>query len=464
MRRRGQRAARRPRARILGALAACALVSGCATWSSSFQEVEFHLAQQRYTEALLALEQQNHVGRDEVLYLLNKGMILRMDGDFRASNEAFEAAKALMEEFSTASLSEQTARFIINDAAHAYAGEEHEQVLVHLYLALNYIALGDLDNARVEALQVDLTLQQQAERAGPGRNTEDAFARYLNGMIYEDLGEWSDAMIAYRKSYQAYLEYRKRYALDVPQALKIDLLRLAGHLGLNSELRRYQETFQIAHWQDFERWRDQGELVLLLHNGLAPIKREESTATVDPGSGHIVRISLPYYEARAPVARAARVIVGEREARTEVFEDVAAIAIQRFQAKMPAIVARTIARAAIKGKISDELRRSASKQEKVEDALAAAIVGFGVELAGVLTERADTRSWATLPHDIQLARLTLPPGSYTIKVEVLGFGDQPVGAFEVRDVAIRPGRKTYLSRHWTPAYALAAPAINRRSR
>lgn len=458
MRGRGQRTARRPRVRVLGLLAGCALLGGCATWSASFQEIEFHLTQQQYAEALRVLERQHYAQRDRVLYLLNKGMVLRMTGDFRASNEALEAAKGLMEELSAVSLREQAATFIINDAAHSYAGEEHEQVLVHLYQALNYIALDDLGNARVEALQVDLTLQQQAQRASESRYTEDALARYLTGMIYEDLGEWSDAMIAYRKSYEAFLNYHKLYSTGAPQALKRDLLRLAGHLGLKDEVRRYQKEFGIERWDTHEAWRERGELVFLLHNGLAPLKREQSSVTVDPATGHVVRISLPYYESRRPVARAARVTVAEREARTEVFEDVNAIANQTLQDKMPAITLRAIARAVVKAKISEEAREAASNQQKKEDSLAAALLGLGVELATVLTERADTRSWATLPHNIQLARLALPPGSYAVKIEMLGFDDQPVGGFELRDVVIRPGRKTYLSRHWTVSHAATAPA------
>jgi len=455
MRRREPRTAPCPRAGTWGALAGCLLLAGCVTWSESFRNIERHLAQGQYDEALAALERQGGAQRDQALTLLNKGMVLRMVGDFRASNEALEAAKGLMEELSAISLREQAATFIINDAAHAYVSEEHEQVLVHLYQALNYIALGDLDNARVEALQVDLKLRQQAERRKDDY-IEAAFARYLTGMIYEDLGEWSDAMIAYRKSYEAYLKYPKLYSVNPPQALKFDLLRLAQHLGLTEELRRYRKEFGIEQLATHEQWREQGELVFLLHNGLAPAKREHSVAVIDPGSGHVVRISLPYYDSRPAAVSAARLTAADHQGRTEVFEDVQAIARRTLEARLPAITARSIARAVVKGAVSRVAREGARDQKSGGDALAAAVVGLGVEIAGVLTERADTRSWATLPHNIQLARLALPPGTYTVKVELLGYADQSIGGFELREVVITPGRKTYLSRHWTASHAATA--------
>lgn len=434
----------RQSARRLALLAGCLWLAGCATWSNSFDEIERRLAQEQYAEALAVLERQGEAKREPLLYQMNKAMALRMAGDYQASNDAFEAAKVLMEKYSALSLREKTATFIINDAAEAYAGEEHEQVLVHLYEALNYIALADLDGARVEALQIDLKLREQAQRAGADY-VEDPFARYLAGMIYEDRGEWSDALIAYRKSYEAYGKRRDNYGVAAPQALKNDLLRLTQYLGLTDEMRRYQQTFGVTRFTDQAAWRMQGELVFLLHNGLAPIKRERSTAVLDPPSGHFVRIAVPYYEQRVPIVRAARVVAGSATANTEMVADIQARALNTLDAKMPAITARALARAVVKAQLARAAREKARHNH--DDAMAAALIGFGVEVANALTERADTRSWATLPHDIQLARLALPPGSYNIRIELLGFGGASVGAFDLPNVVIRPGRKTYLSRH-----------------
>src|SRR5512140_2535369 len=129
------------------------LLNGCATYSSSFATIEQDLTGRRYDEALKTIETQSKNKRARVLYLLNKGMVLRMKHDFVASNKSLEAAKQEMERVYAASVSENTLSFLVNDATVSYSGDDYEQVLVHLYMALNYLELGQRDEARVEALQ-----------------------------------------------------------------------------------------------------------------------------------------------------------------------------------------------------------------------------------------------------------------------------------------------------------------------
>ena len=78
---------------------------------------------------------------------------------------------------------------------------------MNVYLALNFAAQGLPDEALVEARKVDLKLKEYA-RQYEGKNAyqEDAFARYLSGILYESTGEINDAFIAYKKAYEAYAD------------------------------------------------------------------------------------------------------------------------------------------------------------------------------------------------------------------------------------------------------------------
>ncbi len=435
---------------VFGALFAFT-VTGCASYSESFSVIEGDMAAQRFDAALQTLEQQRHPQRDQIIYLLNKAMLERMKGDYALSNQTFEAVKAQMLELYGVSLREQTLSFVVNDATRSYSGEAYEQVLVHLYMALNYLQLGNLIDARVEALQVDEQLRQITQKISESRYTEDALARYLTGMIYEERGEYSDAMIAYRQAYQAYRRYQQDYNLSIPDFLKRDLLRLAQKLGLKDELRQFKKEFGIDKWMSVEELAQQGELVFILHNGLAPIKREHAITVLDPASGHLIRVALPYYQARyTPVANA-RLVIDGNSASTEVAEDIHAIATKELEAKMPGLTARAIARAVVKAQMANAARESARQQNQNGGAAAAAMVGLAVEIVGAVTERADTRSWLTLPSRIHLARLPLPPGNYAIKVDLLGDIGQIVTTLEYPNVTIRQGAKTYVSPHWIPA-------------
>lgn len=435
----------------LGLLAVMFGLGGCATYSGSFGVIERDLAAQKYDAALSNIEKESGDKKDRVLYLLNKGMVLRMKRDFAGSNIALEAAKAEMDQLYAASVSENALSVMVNDSTVSYSGDNYERVLLHLYMALNYLELGQPDSARIEALQIDAKLREFAEKVPDSNYAEDAFALYLTGMIYEDRGEWSDAMISYRSAYNVYKKYLNDYAVAMPSILKNDLLRMARQQGLTNELKQYKNEFGIELPNSKERIPDQGELVFVLNNGLAPIKREKAADLFEPVTASIVRIALPSYESRTNNVVAARISVIDKQATTALMEDIDAIAKKNLDSHMPAIIGRSVARMVMKAAANKTARHAATKNKNNnDDAMVGVLGALAFQVATVTTERADTRSWLTLPANIQLARMSLPPGSYSVKVELLGADRQVVATQDYPGIVIRKAHKTFLTQHWVP--------------
>ena len=425
--------------------AAClAALAACATFSDTIQSTEHSLAQQRPRAALIEYEKLKPVPADRVLYLMNRGMLLRMSGDYDESTRTLEETKRLSEQLRALSLREQALSFTVNDASKSFVGEDFERVMVNNYLALNYLERGQLDAARVEALQVDLLLRERRQRSSADNPyAEDAFARYLTGIVYEDEGEWSDAMIAYRKAYEAYQKQLQSFAVAIPETLKHDLIRLADRMDLAEEAKGYREEFKIAETLSAADLRERGEIILTVHAGLAPDKRERATTVPNPATGRILRIALPQYRSRAQPFAYASVSADSNSTKTSLVENIDAIAVKTLESEMPAITARAIARMVAK----DIFASAASSNSN--DSGASALFGLAVNLAGVFTERADTRSWFTLPGEIHLARLPLSPGEYKLKVELHGRDERVLDSSEIK-VTLRKGEKKYLSRHWIP--------------
>jgi hypothetical protein len=417
------------------------LLTGCATsHDHNLANVERRLAADQPELALQSLERQSQSWgrRDKVLYLLNRAMLLRMQGNLAGSNKVFSEAQRRIDKLYGVSVTEQIGSVIINDRTHTYVGEEFEQVLLHVYMALNFLEMNQPDAARVEALQIDLLLRQFSKKIAKKKYTEDAFARYLSGLIYEQEGEWSDAMIEYRKAYEAYGEYQRVYGIAVPRSLQHDLLRLTAQLGLDDEHRRYQQEFGIGDdTVDAESRNEQGQLVFVLHSGLAPVKGENAVILPAPGTQMLVKIAVPYYQSRSTPAKGARLRIGDKELRLELAEDVNAIAIRNLEVKMPLIEARALSRAGIKGAVAEGFRR--------QDQWLAALL---VQLGGLATEHADTRSWITLPRDIYIGRVLLPPGKYTVRLQLLDRYDSVLSEHEFSDVQITEQHMTFLSYHW----------------
>lgn len=405
-----------------------AALSGCATYGDWVGEMEREIAARDIAGALRTLdEREGGQARDAVLYDLNRAMLLRMAGDYGQSNAAFEQAKDAIDRLDAVSVREQAGALAVNDMLRSYTGAPYERVLLHVYAALNYLALDRPDDARVEILQLDVLLGQEEARAG------EAFARYLSGMIFETLRQYDDAMIAYRQAYAAY----RRDGGAVPAPLGRDLVRMAARVGgMADELRRYRAEFGVA--EEIPGPRDgEGEVIFLLHSGLAPVMRD-ALVGAPTRDGRLVTVSMPYYENRVPRVTGARVQAGAATAMTALGEDVAAVTVETLERAKPLILARAVARAALKLEASQEADRK-------DDAL-----GMMVNLAGVMSERADTRSWSTLPNRIYLARLPLAAGHHELHVELTG---AYAGSVAARDYAVDlgPGEKRFISLHWVGA-------------
>ncbi len=419
----------------------CSISSGCATYSESFKPLEKEIIAQQPDKALKILEKSQPSGNDRLLYFLDKAMFLRMMGKFDESNQSLEEAKQYIKKFSPTSITEETAAFIVNDSTRAFIGAPFEQVLVHFYAALNYLSLGDPDAARVEAQQIDTKLTNLSQYDKDPILIADPFTRYMTGIIYEGLGEWSNALIAYRTAYAAYKAHQKLYSLSIPTYLKYDLIRLADYEGLRDERDKYIKEFNIKKWTKESDLKKQGEVVFVMGNGLAPIKRQHTVAMAAINN-QMMRVSLPYYQKRKNGFYSARLSVANQEAISTEVKDINNIAEKTLAHYLPTITARALARAVAKYKTAD----------KVGDHNA--LAGFALMVTNYATEVADTRSWLTLPGDIHLARLPLAPGKYDINLELRGAGNQILHTYQYKDVQVKRGAKSYLTYHWVSPFAL----------
>jgi len=421
-------------------------VYGCANYSDNIRSVEQQLVSQNYQAALTTLDKlYDDSARDAVLYNMNKGMLLRMSGDYRGSNAAFATAKKLIEQLEAISVTEQASSLVVNDQVKSYEGADFEKILLQFYMILNYLELGQKDDARVEVLQIDQRLKEIKQKRSSEALPEEAWVRYMSGIVFEDLGEWSDAMIAYRKAYQAYTQYLASYKLSVPYSLKLALLRLADRQGLYEELEQYKKEFGINEWDTIAQRQDKGELVIVVSSGLAPVKKPNSATVISPRTGQLIRISVPVYVERPIALSGVNYQVGDQQGQLELMEIVDPLAIKSLEQEMPTIIARAAARQAIK--------YQATKQARQEDSA----LGLLVNLTGALLEQADTRSWTTLPQAIYMARVSLSPGTYNLSVRIVSSYDGKDKTVNLDGIKIKAGETVYRSLHWIPANVTNLP-------
>lgn len=447
--------------RLLSIPIVCIFIAGCASYGSKVEQVRLSLSQGKYEDALKNLEKTKS-NRSRLLYLLEKGIILHYAGRYEESNDSFEEAEILAEDLYTKSISREAGALFTSDNILPYAGEKFERTLIHYYRALNYVYLKLPDDAMVECRKVSFILQKYLD-ASEGKSSaysDDAFMQYLAGILFEWQGELNDAFISYRKAEEAYEKYNREYGLPQPVFLKSDLLRTAKALGFEEEYEHYVKKYGDSYYPTSSD-SELGELVLIHENGFAPskvaeeivipiLKADDMGVDVWEYSGklrarvgrhykdvdveYLLRVSIPNYRSSRPRIAFMTVQADSIQRSSQMVEDVEAIAFKNFSERQPAILLKTIARG-----VTKYLAFRTAKKKQGE------VAGLLVNIFNVATESADTRSWLTLPNSFGMARMSLPPGKYNLRLSFYAKSGQMVESTSVRDVEIRNGDFTFLN-------------------
>ncbi len=410
-------------------VAASLFLSSCATYGMKTASMRNSLLSGDIARAREFIE--TMPANDDALLDLNKGMLRRMSGDYQASNRVFEQAKRRIDDLYGLSVSEQLAAITVNDTLRAFQGDRFEQTLLHAYMAMNYIQLNALDAARVEMLQADVKMHEWGDEP-----EEDAFVRYLSGIIYEMLGEQDQALVSYRQAYEIYRSSPERNGIETPDIVKQDLLRLLASQRLWDEYRRLQNDFAMANYTPYKIGGGFGEVIVVFDEGLAPQREENAIQTFSDEISKMVRIALPVYRQPTPILPRVRVNVSGQQYELETVENIDALARHALEADMPIITTRALARAVVKFKTQSEI------QDKH-----GGLAGLLMTVTNMATERADTRSWTTLPQEIRLARLVLPEGQQQINIEMVNAAGRVIDAI-TQTVMVRSGKRTLISQHW----------------
>jgi hypothetical protein len=405
------------------------LLQSCASYASHATTMRDGLLHGK-PDLSLAIAEQKDPGQEEVISSLDKGMLRRINNDFSGSNQILEVAKQEIEQLYGISITENLAAVTINETLRGYEGDRYEQLLLHAYMAMNYIQLGQADGARVEMLQANVKMMEWGDEP-----EEDAFLRYLEGIIYESLGEQDSALISYRKAYTVYKEKGGSQYPLAPLAIKNDLLRLLAWQGLWSEYKSYKKEFNMEDYEPVKASKDFGELVVILNNGLAPIRSEAAIPIFSSEVQQNLRVAFPVYKQAKKSLNACQVSVNDKQYMMEAVEDIDALARYSLEQEMPGIMARATARAVVKYNTQHTANENSS------------FAGLLMTITNLVTERADTRSWTTLPQEIELRRVLLPVGEHQVQIQMLNAAGRVVDVID-KTVTIKPMQSSFMIKHW----------------
>jgi uncharacterized protein len=422
-------------------------LTACTSNINHYPKINEYLLNQNY-EAALSEERKNKknfANRNRVLYYLDEGLLAHFAGHYEDSNTSLLKAEEIMADLYTRSISKEAASFLINDNTTSYRGEDFEAALVNLFLALNYVKLGKLDEALVEARKVDSKLNSFNLQYPAGKKNvynEDAFIRYIMGVLYLAGGEINDAFISFNKAEQIYRsDYRPNYGVGPPQMLIEDLLWTAKKMNFQDEFERYRKSYPIIERRLRNRNAQEAQVYFIHYNGRGAEKVERNFVAPMPDK-YVVRLAYPEFVKRNFRVDHVSVALNRMGSHkryqfsTQVVEDISAIAKMNLKNRMGRIITKAVARVTAKYLLAKKAEKKALKDG---DKDLARFIRFSFQTYLIAFEAADIRHWRLLPAKIEVGRSRLPSGRYQGSIQLIDRNGATIGSRPVAPFSLRAG-------------------------
>ena len=424
---------------LLGLIFFC---SACGAPSLRYKtQINQLTAQGQFKEAAQQIEKKKkklYQKKDEVLFELDRASLLHDAQDPAQSDLLFASAQARISESYAKSISGTAGQFLLNDWTAPYSVPAYEQALTYYYRAQNFLQQGDVSSAAVEARKAVFFLDHLRADKKDGYN-DDPFVQYFASLIFESVGQRSDARIARLNALQAYERLGKDLHVAAPEFYVPDNANDLGevilvHYNGRMPLKR-SETLQVA-WDRALIWASSPQETA---GGVSPEVQNALTAGL---IGSAVTLSVPGWVEQPTRVKFSEVQVGNQRYFTQKMADFSAVAKLDLEEKMPGILFRTAARAVTKRVASVQARHAVSSA--ANDETWGDLAGMLVSALGAATETADTRQWFTLPAEVRMARLFLQPGTQNIRLLFRdGYGNI-VGEHVFEKVSVKKGERVFL--------------------
>lgn len=413
--------------------------------------------------------------RNKLLYNFELGRLYYLTNNETLSNQYLNEADDMLES-NFKSVKEVALSNLTNPMMENYRGEDFEYFMLNFYKAINYLSLGKTDEAVVEARRITLSNDRLSVKKKDNENKyyQDAFALNVQGMIYESAGDYNNAFISYRNAYNVYSQAGGAYfGVSVPQQLKKDLLNTASKMGFGEDEEKYKTLFNEK--PDTSN-NENGELILFMEEGNAPVKEENKITIFNApqqrswqyrdsyGNAHdcnfnnpqflvsasklsdlnYFTIALPYYKVVTFNQLSKTILLNEKTLQPELIQNLNTLAVdvlkERFindltKASIRFVTKRLMEKgvSSLTEKIAEGTSSKNNNQskgvsdkhgtEKEKDSNAKLIgqtAGLIANIANNITEKADTRSWLSLPAYISYIRVPLQAGENNINIQFNG--------------------------------------------
>lgn len=434
--------------RINSACLSCLLLlllwglTGCASHVDRVVSVrnEFYAGRLEEARAQVQELREKHKS-DQDVFDLDRAVIELCAGHPKESERILRRVRDDFDQYEQLSAKEIATSMLTDDTKIAYAGEDHEKILVRTFLVLSNL-MSDGGDAHAYSLQIGEKQQELAEKSHQSikEHTPEggdlpevpelpqvALGPYVQAMLHEESALDANEVVRAREMVVSYVpEFRDGQA---------DLDRALG-----------EATMAPGH----------GAIYVFTLVGRGPLKEESEDVPTQVAlliADQIISAlgsqTLPPTLAPIKVAKVVRrpnriqsvqvSVHGEHQGETATLVDVGQLAEAHYAARYHEILAHAVARRAIKkGAVYLAKEHLGADSQPALD-LALTLGGIAWEA----TEAPDTRCWGLLPEKIQVLRVETPAGKQTLQLQAAD-GHGAFGSPETVQVEVHEQRNTYL--------------------
>ncbi len=323
---------------------------------------------------------------------------------------------------------------IADDNSLQYLGSDYERALVHFYQALNYLKLNDLEKSMVEiratndsqklaianrenkidkteaniskyqfSSDINLYLKESQQIRGSLKEKFlNPYIYYISGNIRELNGDVNGALVDYKNAYE--INYNNDSILQ-------DLLRLSQKND-NTFYNTIIKNNPNIDFKDQNEYKNSKTLLIVYEDQFIQKKIAKTGSVYLFEFNRYVKISLPVYE-NSSKSSSPYINFNNNNIVLDDLTNIGLLANNELSENYSAILLRQITRLTTKLTMQNSYQRVNDKSQGAQ------IAGTAVAIAGAISsavEKADTRSFETLPQYVKVAKINTNEDMSNIEV------------------------------------------------
>ncbi len=375
---------------------------------------------------------------DDLLWMLQLAAVERIRKDYHGSTECFDKSEEMIKYYDEQSrIGDVIGSTVVNDNIIPYRGEEYDGIMVNVYKALNFMADGNMDLARVE---FNRALDRQ-------RRAKEKFIEEINKLKTEleekqQKSEFTKSNVENPKidsiltekypnlyNFEAYPDFVNPVATYLAgvyfnivgdHAKAVDLLKESyGMVGNNSYV---AEDMNVTENILDGKGQLKNTVWLVFENGLGPVKKEfriDIPLFVATNKVKYIGMALPRLESRSSAYPYLDIEADGKRYKTCVLSDMDRVVQTEFSKDFKGVLTRAIISATAKAVAQYAFEEEGSNTSK--------FMSLAVAVYSYASTAADVRIWTALPKNFQVARFrkpedgrlrVIPPGAVPLDINI----------------------------------------------